>query len=270
LPGIPLRLTDLVVVDADTREAVEEMRALRMLGPHSKIATPSGGLHLVFAQPAERIGKFRWSEGIEILGTSSLLTIYDVEELKFPRVAPRAVLPEMFRRPREECGFRVEDGFIVRGSSVEAPNKASKKKTRAVIDTTPPVAVAGLVEALWELDPVDWRGDYFGWFALLTAAQWLGQAFARSCASPKTSFSTWWNALVIIRLTSSAPISRRSRGQAPTNKSRATDCLGFFSSTIISPTRHATQNNMSRSCLARSRSRRELKRTRQSPRVGFG
>jgi hypothetical protein len=36
------------------------------------------------------------------------------------------------------------------------------------------VAVADLTAALWEMDPVDWRGDYFGWFGLLTAAQHLG------------------------------------------------------------------------------------------------
>ena len=37
-----------------------------------------------------------------MLGTSCLLTCYDLEELKFPYVAPRAVLHEMFRRPRAE------------------------------------------------------------------------------------------------------------------------------------------------------------------------
>jgi hypothetical protein len=183
LPGIPLRLTDLVVVDADTPEAVEELKTLWMLGPHSKVTTPSGGLHLVFAQPPERISRFSWSDGVEILGTSSLLTVYDVEELRFPRVAPRAVLPEMFWKPKAECGFRVEDGFIVRGTGVSdtplgvvLPKRVPKKKSRAVIDAGPSVAVADLTAALWEMDPVDWRGDYFGWFALLTAAQWLGIA----------------------------------------------------------------------------------------------
>jgi hypothetical protein len=180
LPGIPLRLTDLVVVDADTPQAVEEVRALRMSGPHSKINTPSGGLHLVFAQPPERVGKFRWSDGIEILGTSSLLTVYDLEELRFPRVAPRAVLPEMFWKPRAECGFRVEDGFVVRGSGTPVggvpPNKEPRIKIRAVVDNAPPVAVAGLTAALWEMDPVNWRGDYDGWFHLAGAAQAVGIA----------------------------------------------------------------------------------------------
>src|SRR5262249_40426712 len=92
LPGIPLRFTNLVVVDADRREGVDglaEVAGLRMLGPHSKIATPSGGLHMVFAQPPEPItSKFEWCRGVEVIGWSGLLTCYDLEALQFPRVAP--------------------------------------------------------------------------------------------------------------------------------------------------------------------------------------
>ena len=50
------------------------------------------------------------------------------------------------------------------------------------------VEVADLTAALWEMNAVDWRGDYFGWFGLLTAAQFLGiprDEFIRwSCADP--------------------------------------------------------------------------------------
>jgi hypothetical protein len=184
LPGIPLRLTDLVVVDADSPEAVAEMRALRMLGPHSTIATPRGGLHRVFAQPPERIGKLRWSEGIEILGSSCLLTVYDPEELRFPRVAPRAVLPEMFWKPKAECGWRVEDGFMVRALVGEAPvrvpiNKAGAVRTHTDVAHRADVArrdVVGLTDALFALDPVDWRGCHDEWLSLMNAAKWLGIA----------------------------------------------------------------------------------------------
>jgi hypothetical protein len=105
LPGIPLRYTTLVVVDADRRDGVDgvgELSALKMLGPHSKIATPSGGLHMVFAQPDPPItSRFQWCKGVEVMGSSGLLTCYDLEALRFPYVAPRAILPEMFRRPRD-------------------------------------------------------------------------------------------------------------------------------------------------------------------------
>jgi Bifunctional DNA primase/polymerase, N-terminal len=172
-PGIPLRLTDLVVVDADTPEAVEEMRGLRMLGPHSRVETANGGLHMVFAQPLEPITRFRWSEGVEVLGTSSLLTCYDLEELRFPRVAPRAVLPEMFWRPRAECGWRVEDGFLVKGEAptCEGPKREPRIKRRADRDAA---VVGDLTAALWEMDATDWRGDYDGWFHLAGAAQAAG------------------------------------------------------------------------------------------------
>ena len=161
LPGISLRLTDLCVVDADTPEAVEEMKSLRMLGPHSKVVTANGGLHLVFAQPPEPISRFRWSEGVEVLGTSSLLTCYDLEALRFPYVAPRAVLPKMFWKPKEVGG---DDSKRVPKIKRSAPHAVGAGA----------VEVASLIAALWELDAQDWRGDYFGWFQLATACQALG------------------------------------------------------------------------------------------------
>jgi putative DNA primase/helicase len=77
LPGIPLSRMGWAVVDADRRDGVDgvaAVTALGPLGPHSKVATRSGGLHLVFAQPEPPIAKLRWCEGVEVLGTSCLLT----------------------------------------------------------------------------------------------------------------------------------------------------------------------------------------------------
>jgi hypothetical protein len=129
---------------------------------------------MVFAQPPESITKFEWMPGVEILGTSCLLTCYDLEALRFPYVAPRAILPKMFRKPRDECGFRVEDGFITRDEG-ERPNKVPIKKSRAehVATTTD---VATLTDALFALDPVDWRGCHDEWLSLMNAAKWLGIA----------------------------------------------------------------------------------------------
>src|SRR6516162_1592416 len=115
LPGIPLARMNWAVVDADRREGVDgvaQVTGLGPLGPHSRIATPSGGLHLVFAQPDPPISKLNWCEGVEILGTSCLLTCYDLDELRFPHVAPRAVLSEMFRRPKAVERKSVERNLI--------------------------------------------------------------------------------------------------------------------------------------------------------------
>ena len=60
----------------------------RIYGPHSKVATPNGGLTPRVRQPPEPISRFRWSEGVEVLGTSSLLTCYDLEALRFPLRCP--------------------------------------------------------------------------------------------------------------------------------------------------------------------------------------
>src|SRR5271165_5337418 len=160
LPGIPLQRMHWAVVDADRHaggvDGVAQVTNLGALGPHCKIATPSGGLHLVFAQPDPPItGRFNWCEGVEILGEGCLLTCYDLEELKFPRIAPRAILPEMFWKPRDaQCRER----FLI------------KKTEPASHD---PVLVADYVEALRKLNPVDWR-DYAEWFALMTGANYVG------------------------------------------------------------------------------------------------
>ncbi len=163
LPGIPLRLTDLCVVDADSAEGVAAVTGLGPLGPHSKVATPSGGLHLVFAQPPQPITKFEWMPGVEVLGTSCLLTCYDLEELLFPRVAPRAVLPEMFWKPRE-VGSRKREPI----------NKDREEHTAAA--RADAVVVAGLTDGLFALDPIDWRGCHDEWLSLMNAAKWLGIA----------------------------------------------------------------------------------------------
>ena len=101
LPGIPLARVGWAVVDCDTLEGVEAVRDLGCLGPHSSVDTPSGGKHLVFAQPPRPVAKHLWCDGVEVLGTSALLTAYDLDELLFPRVAPRAVLPKTFWGKRE-------------------------------------------------------------------------------------------------------------------------------------------------------------------------
>jgi hypothetical protein len=166
LPAIPLKKTNLCAVDADKREGVDGVAAvtgLGPLGPHSRIATPSGGLHLVFAQPPEPITKLDWCEGVEVLGTSCLLTCYDLDELRFPFVAPRAVLPEMFRKPR------VERRAVVRNLI----NKGGQE-TRYIPQGH--VLAADLTAALRKMDVRDWRGEHDDWFALMAACAYYGIA----------------------------------------------------------------------------------------------
>jgi Bifunctional DNA primase/polymerase, N-terminal len=164
LPGIPLARMGWAVVDADRRDGVDGVAAvtgLGPLGPHSKVATPSGGLHLVFAQPDPPITKLRWCDGVEVLGSSCLLTAYDLEELLFPRVAPRAVLPRMFWRPKANLS-----------------SQEHLKIKRSAPHTDDAVEVANLTAALWQLDPCEWRGEYDAWFQLATACRFLGIARA--------------------------------------------------------------------------------------------
>jgi hypothetical protein len=161
LPGIPLARMGWAVVDADRREGkadgVAAVTDIGCLGPHSKIATPSGGLHLVFAQPSPPIaGRFNWCEGVEILGEGCLLTCYDLEELKFPHVAPRAILPKMFWQPREAQGC----------CEREPTNKPRPRALGADAEV-----VADLTAALGKLDPRDWRGQHDEWLMLMAACQ---------------------------------------------------------------------------------------------------
>ena len=171
LPGIPLSRVGWAVVDIDSADGAGAVRALGCLGPHSSVATPSGGKHLVFAQPAVPVAKHLWCDGVEVLGTSSLLTAYDLEELLFPRVAPRAVLPKTFWGKRE-------------GEAQGKGNpKIKREEERAHASA---VEVADVTAALWELDARDWNGGYPAWFAFATACRFLGIAraeFVRWCVT---------------------------------------------------------------------------------------
>jgi Bifunctional DNA primase/polymerase, N-terminal len=161
LPGIPLRTVGWAVVDADTAQGVAAVTGLGPLGPHSAVTTRSGGKHLVFAQPDPPVTKHDWCEGVEVLGGSCLLTCYDLEELLFPRVAPRAVLPKMFWKARGD-GLPLPQGNRI------------NKKTRGEGPLPLPVAVGGASDALFALEPKDWRNRHDDWLALMNGAKAAG------------------------------------------------------------------------------------------------
>jgi hypothetical protein len=183
-PGVPLAAVGWCAVDVDDPECAafwEVWDALGPRGPYSKVRTVSGGCHFVFAQPPEPISKMQWCEGVEILGTSCLLTIHDIDAILFPRVAPRAVLPKVFWKPL----VRQQENPIKNHPSIAAPVRAG--------------AVAGATAALWQMNPRDWGkrwvgkgrrkrwvGDYAGWSALMLGAKFVGisgREWVRWCVS---------------------------------------------------------------------------------------
>jgi hypothetical protein len=172
-PGVPLAKVGWCVIDVDDADCAtfwEVWNGLGPRGPYSKVRTISGGWHFVFAQPPQPISRFRWCEGVEILGTASVLTIYDAEAILFPRVAPRAVLPKVFWKP------------LVRSHKdlIKNPRAVAEAVRRDVAEAD----VADATAALWEMDPRDWGktktpkgrpvGDYYGWFALMLGAKFVG------------------------------------------------------------------------------------------------
>jgi hypothetical protein len=113
-PGIPLAAMGWVAIDLDDygdpafraawvkpeKVVSRKGRSFMEPGPYSIYATPSGGRHIVFAQPDPPLaGRMQWSPGVEVLGSGTVLTVYDVNAILYPRVAQRAVLPEVFWRP---------------------------------------------------------------------------------------------------------------------------------------------------------------------------
>jgi hypothetical protein len=175
---VPLAAVGWCAVDVDDPECAafwEVWNGLGPRGPYSKVRTVSGGWHFVFAQPPEPISKMQWCEGVEILGTSCLLTIHDVEAILFPRVAPRAILPKVFWKP------------LVRLEVCPSKNPSAIAGPIAPVRDGPEVDVADATAALWEMDPRDWGkklvvvgprrrlvGDYAGWFALMLGAKFVG------------------------------------------------------------------------------------------------
>jgi hypothetical protein len=76
----------------------------------------------------------------------------------FPRVAPRAILPEVFWKPYARSQ---EDPSI----------KRSAVAVRVPTDVT---NAATLTEALFKLDPCEWRGRHDEWLALAMASKAVG------------------------------------------------------------------------------------------------
>ena len=77
-PGVPLAAVGWCVVDVDDPECAafwEVWDGLGPRGPYSKVRTISGGWHFVFAQPPQPISRIKWCEGVEVLGTASVLTV---------------------------------------------------------------------------------------------------------------------------------------------------------------------------------------------------
>ena len=163
LPGIPLAQVGWAAIDVDDPDDAafrEVWGSWVCKGPHSAIRTPSGGMHYVFAQPSPPISKMQWSAGVEILGSSCLLTVYDVEEILFPRVAPRAILPEIFCKPIGEAGLKRN---LIKKTEPLRPHAARRDDLLA----------ADCTAALRQLDPRDFR-EYAEWFALMAGASWVG------------------------------------------------------------------------------------------------
>jgi hypothetical protein len=164
LPGIPLRKVDWVAIDVDAEDCLQFWdiwNGLGPRGPYSKIQTPSGGWHFLFAQhPQHPISKFQWCDGVEILGSSCLLTVHDIQEVLFPHVAPRAWLPKVFWEPwpSHERDARHDEDPIKNREEV-----AARKEGTEVADAT----------AAWQLDARDF-GNYHDWFALMVGAKFVG------------------------------------------------------------------------------------------------
>jgi hypothetical protein len=163
LPGIPLRKVDWVVIDVDDPENAtafwEVWNNLGPRGPYSKVQTPSGGWHFVYSQhPQHPVRKFQWCDGVEILGSSCLIAIYNVEEIL--SAAPRAWLPKPFWEP---CPRPTGDPSTYR--------KKIEPKGTGAPDVT---AVATLTEALFKLNACEWRKRHDDWLLLAMACKAVG------------------------------------------------------------------------------------------------
>ena len=114
----------------------------------------------------------KWSAGVEILGSGTLLTVHCVEEILFPRVAPRAVLLEIFRKPYAPAPWEGETGKVAHAGRLGGPE--DKETLRDAVRAGEEVRIEDLTEALRQMNPVDWRKDYEGWFALAGAVKAVG------------------------------------------------------------------------------------------------
>jgi Bifunctional DNA primase/polymerase, N-terminal/Primase C terminal 2 (PriCT-2) len=180
LPGIPLERVGWAVIDIDDyndaafraawikpeKVMFRRGRPVREPEHYSIYATPSGGRHIVFAQCDPPIaGRMRWSEGVEVLGIGTLLTVHDWNAILYPRVAQRAVLPEVFRKPY----VRPMENPINKEERVAPPVPPERGASAGAA-----VDVASLTEALFKLDVTEWRGEHDAWLSLANACKFEG------------------------------------------------------------------------------------------------
>jgi hypothetical protein len=189
-PGIPLKLVGWVVIDLDDYNDAAFHEAWRkpertvyfsdrrgrrrpMLVPehYSICKTPSGGRHIVFAQPDPPIiDRIRWSEGVEVLGIGRLLTVHDTSAILYPRVAQRCVLPEVFRQRYVVAGPDDVAGQLVVPKNIIVKSSAAER-VLVVGHAGERIEVATPADALWSLDPTEWNGNWAEWFALAGACK---------------------------------------------------------------------------------------------------
>jgi hypothetical protein len=199
LPAIPLKQVEWVAIDLDDyadegfRDAwIKPERVVTRKGhsfvepeAYSIYATPSGGRHIVFRQPDPPVtGRMQWSSGVEVLESGCLLTVHDVDAILYPRVAQRAILPEAFWRPWAERG----NGEVGNARRLGGPNE--KDGLRNTEGPGEGEELAGALEALRLMDPIDWRGkrkggnsSYQDWCALIMGCKFVG--------IPQSAFLEW-------------------------------------------------------------------------------
>jgi hypothetical protein len=132
--------------------------------PQTFAQASPGGLHLYFCHaPGLKCSTSRIAPGIDIRAEGGYVILWAREGLPFEE-HPLCEMPDWLREEAfAACGPRRK--------RVDPPDK--KKRCEEVVHVSKKDAEAYL-EALRRMDPVDWRGDFEGWFALLTAVKAVG------------------------------------------------------------------------------------------------
>jgi Bifunctional DNA primase/polymerase, N-terminal len=132
--------------------------------PQTFAQASPGGLHLYFRHaPGLKCSTSRIAPGVDIRAEGGYVILWAREGLPFEE-HPLCEMPDWLR----------EEAFAACGPRRKRVDpREQKRRCDEVVHVSKKDAEAYL-EALRRMDPVDWRGDFGSWFALLTASKAVG------------------------------------------------------------------------------------------------
>jgi hypothetical protein len=184
---------DIDILNADAANAVEELIRLKVSGEllvrtglHPKRLIPFRTDNPFTKITAKLISPDGTIQKLEFLGDGQQFCAFGIHpdtQQPYtwrggePGQVPRSALPLIDEQSARSLIDAAADLLVARFGYRRADVDKGYRR-RVCAPSGEPVVVADLTAALNRMNPIDWRGDYEGWFALLMGAKYVGISLA--------------------------------------------------------------------------------------------